>query len=173
MQMFKSSSTGETYAYDPAVVISIDAAGVSTGSVAGRAIAVPTDLVAYTPEPPSSAQLLAAAQAAQIQQLSDACAAQIISGFVSSALGITHTYPSSPTDQSNLIGVVASGVATAPFWCADPNGNWALVSHTAAQLKQVLIDGATDRVAYSVKLDGLVKQIMACTTPAAVQAVTW
>lgn len=116
---------------------------------------------------------LSTAQSNQIDALTKSCAASIVAGFSSSALGTAHTYPSQPIDQSNLIGAVASGLASVTFWCADSAGVWAVTSHTAAQIKQVLADGATQRMAFSVKLKGLVDQVMTATTDAAVQAVVW
>ncbi len=119
-------------------------------------------------------------QAAQSAALSAACAAAIVGGFSSSALGSAHTYPSQPNDQSNLIG--AATVSQAPglpstwtcnFWCVDSTGAWALRSHTAAQIQQVLADGLAAREALSTKLAGLVAQVQAAATTAAVQAIVW
>lgn len=120
-----------------------------------------------------TADQLTPAKADQIKLVTQACAAAIISGFTSSALGAAHTYPSQPTDQTNLIGAVASGLATINFWCADATMIWNFASHTAAQMKQVLADGGTQRMAYSSKLAGLVAQIQAAATVAAVRAVVW
>lgn len=116
---------------------------------------------------------LAAVQATQAETLSVACQAAITAGFSSSALGAAHAYPSQPLDQTNLIGAVSSGLANVNFYCADSTGAWARVSHTAAQIKQVLADGATQRMAYSAKLAGFVAQVNAATTVAAVQAIVW
>ncbi len=120
------------------------------------------------------------ARASQCANLSVACAGAIVAGFASSALGVPHTYPSQPTDQSNLIGAEAASrnpanpsTWTVPFWCADSTGVWALRAHTAAQIQQVLADGVAARVALSQKLAGLVAQVNAATTIAAVQAVVW
>lgn len=120
-----------------------------------------------------AAFVLANARAAQIAAITQSCAAAIVSGFASSALGTAHTYPSQPTDQTNLIGAVASGLATVNFWCADSTSVWGLTSHTAAQIKQVLADGGTQRMAYSAKLAGLAAQVQAATTVAAIQAIVW
>jgi hypothetical protein len=130
--------------------------------------------------PASAAALLAQAQAAQSAALSAACAAAIISGFQSSALGTAHTYPSQPNDQSNLIGATTRSQApglpstwTCNFWCADSTGAWALRPHTAAQIQQVLADAVSAREAFSSKLAGLVAQVQAATTIAAVQSVAF
>lgn len=121
----------------------------------------------------TAAQKLADAKTAQLDKVTQSCAAAIVAGFASSALGAAYTYHSQPNDQTNLIGAVASGLATVTFWCADATGVWSLVSHTAAQIKQVLADGGTQRMAYSVKLDTLAKQIVGASTVTAVQAIVW
>ncbi len=129
---------------------------------------------------PNASQLLLQAKAAQIATLSAFCASAIVSGFASSALGAAHTYPSQPNDQSNLIGAVTASLApnlpatwTCNFWCADSTGAWALRAHTAAQIQQVLADGVAAREGFSTKLAGLVAQVQAATTVAAVQAIVW
>jgi hypothetical protein len=109
----------------------------------------------------------------KISSLDALCKAEIISGFNSSALGALHTYPSKAEDQTNLIGSVASGLATIHFWCADSNGNWSMAEHTLAQITQVLADAAVQRVAYSVKLVGLIADVYAASTVAEVDAIVW
>lgn len=116
---------------------------------------------------------LDSAKAAKIQELMQACATAIVSGFSSSALGSPYIYPSQPIDQSNLIGAVASGLDPVKFWCEDATGNWGLAAHSAVQIKQVLADGASQRINYSVKLDGLVKQVTGATSAAAISAIVW
>jgi len=144
-------------------------AGRMTGAWGINPTAATKSLLPYTPPPPTLAQ----AQTTQQAALSASCAAAIVAGFTSSALGGTYTYPSQPADQTNLIGAVTSGVATVDFWCQDASGNWAMVPHTAAQIKQVLTDGVAARLALSAKLAGLATQVAAATTPAAAQAITW
>lgn len=70
----------------------------------------------------ASTLTLADAQASQIALLSNACQEQIVSGFTSSALGVSHTYPSRQTDQLNLTASVATALivqTTAGTWAAD------------------------------------------------------
>lgn len=117
--------------------------------------------------------ILENAKTAQIVAITQSCAGAIVSGFSSSALGTAHTYPSQPNDQTNLIGAVAGGLATINFWCADSTLAWSFASHTAAQIKQVLADGGTQRMADSTKLAGLVAQVQTATTVAAVQSIVW
>jgi hypothetical protein len=70
--------------------------------------------VLIAPAAPTAAQILATAQANQVSILSGACAAQIVGGQQSSALGAPHTYPSNLTvqhpDQQNLASSVLSAV---------------------------------------------------------------
>jgi hypothetical protein len=120
------------------------------------------------------------AQAAQIAALYAACDAEMVGGFVSSALGAAYTYPTKPTDQVNLIGAATDAnnpsnpsTWTRAFWCADGSGVWDRRDHTAAQMRQVMADGATAREALSAQLASLVAQVEAATTVAAVQAIVW
>ncbi len=132
------------------------------------------------PAAPTAAQLLAQARATQSAVLSAACSAAIVAGFPSSALGSACTYPSQPNDQTNLIGAVTASQSpglpstwTCNFWCADSTGAWALRSHTAAQIQQVLADAVVAREAFCAKLAGLVGQVDGATTLAEVQAIAW
>ena len=123
---------------------------------------------------------LAAAQEAKLAALSQACAAQIVGGYTSSALGSPYTYPSTPTDQSNMtVSVLASllpnlpGNWATPFWCADSTGAWAMRQHPAAQIQQAGSDGKSAVTAAQIKNASLGAEVMAATTIAAVNAITW
>jgi hypothetical protein len=83
----------------------------------------------------------------RITALSTACEVAIVSGFTSDALGTSHTYQSDRDDQLNLIGAV-SAAADMPFKCADATGAWGYRLHTAAQLRQVLNDGAAVKLTH-------------------------
>jgi hypothetical protein len=141
-------------------------------TVVGGALVAPT--------PPTAAQILATAQAAQIDLLNAACQAQIVAGFNSSALGASHTYPAQMTDQQNLSASVLASLLpnlpagwTTPFWCADGGGSWSYANHTAAQIQQVGQDGKAAILACLTKKAQLAAQVEAATTVAAVQAVVW
>lgn len=128
----------------------------------------------------SGAVPLAQAQEARRGFLRAACTAEIIGGFSSSALGAAHTYPSTPNDQTNLIGAVTASQSpglpsgwTCNFWCADSSGVWAQRSHTAAQIQKVLADGVVAREAASTKLVNAETQVQSATTVADVQKVVW
>lgn len=123
---------------------------------------------------------LAQAQATQVSVLSAACQNAIYAGFSSSALGSAYTYPAKDMDQQNLSSSVVASLMpsnaanwTTPFWCADANGNWAFVQHTAAQIQQVGIDGKTAILLNMAKNAQLAAQVMAATTSDAVSAITW
>lgn len=126
------------------------------------------------------APTLADARASQVALLRAACAAEIVAGYSSAALGAAHLYPSTPTDQANMAAsVLASllpGVAggwTTPFWCADAGGVWSFAEHTAAQIQQAGQDGKAMVVAAQSKLAGLEAQVAAAADAAAVAAINW
>jgi hypothetical protein len=129
---------------------------------------------------PTTAQLLAAKKTAQAATISATCQAAIVAGFTSSALGTAHTYPSNLVDQQNLAAnVLASLLPGLPAgWttlqmCADSNGVWSYVSHTAAQIQQVGTDAKSTIMALLVRNATAQTNIAAATTVAAVQAVTF
>lgn len=129
--------------------------------------------------PPSAAQRLATAQAGQISVLSQSCRTAILSGFTSSALGYTSTYPSNTDDQRNLSDAMSASLApnppaawTTPLWC-EANGGWKLMAHTAAQVQQVHCDWIAFRIAQQNKLIALTGQVNAAETPAAAAAIGW
>lgn len=139
-------------------------------------------LVAYTAPVLTSEQQMGDAKSAKSTDINTACTAQIMAGVVSTALGEAHTYPTKPTDQSNLSASVldsllpdnASNTSYAtPFWCCDANGKWAWVMHTAAQIQQVGRDVKASILAAQGKNAQLQAQITAATTVAAVNAITW
>lgn len=129
----------------------------------------------------SAAELLAAAQAAKVAELSTACKAAIYAGFTSDALGSAYSYPAKDTDQQNLSGSVlasllpsaAGGDWATPFWCADAAGAWEFRAHTAAQIQQVGQDGKAAILAAMARNQSLAAQVLAATTVDAVAAITW
>jgi hypothetical protein len=124
---------------------------------------------------------LASAQAQQIQNLSSACSQSIKSGFTSSALGSTYTYPSGLVDQQNLSTAVSTSMIpgtastwTTPFWCANSSGTWAWISHTASQIQQVQIDWLAAKSALQSKYASLSAQVLAVqTTVDDVAKIVW
>ncbi len=135
------------------------------------------DGVLVAPLPPTVEALLGQAKVQQAAKASIACAAALITGFASSALGIPHTYPSQDDDQRNLQSAVsASAVApsnwTTPIWCAN-NDAWSFTAHTASQIQQVNADWLAHRVAAQQKYADLIARINAATSIEEVQAIDW
>jgi len=117
----------------------------------------------------------AAAESASV--INVACAADIVGGFSSSALGIAHTYDSAMEDQLNLIGAAGANIDLL-YTCTDAAGVKDAVLHTAAQLKQVYADGVAHKTtqlskarALKVQLDALAAN--AATTQTDIDAVIW
>jgi hypothetical protein len=108
----------------------------------------------------------------KIEELNAACRAAIIGGFTSSALGAPHRYDSEEVDQLNLIGAVATG-GDLVYRCTDALGvkDWRL--HTAAQLHQVLADGAARKGALLHQASSLKAQAAEATTYELLQAIVW
>lgn len=120
------------------------------------------------------------AQAHQLDVLADACQAQIVSGFRSSALGAEHAYPAKLTDQVNLSASVIDSIVpglpsewTTPFWCAGADGVWRYEAHTASQIQQVGRDAKAAILAALERKAALETQVQAATTVEQVEAVTW
>lgn len=123
---------------------------------------------------------LTQAKATQLSRASQACAAAITSGFTSSALGSAHTYPSSLTDQANLVTHVMSSLLpglpstwTTPYICCDASGVWAYQDHTAAQIQQVGADWKAFLSSCLLKKKALEEKIKVAKTSEKVQAITW
>lgn len=119
-----------------------------------------------TPPPPT----LAEAQATQGSTIKTACAAAIVAGFSSSALGSAHTYASEPTDQTNISAAADAGGS---IWCEDGSGTWSFTAHTAAQAQQARSDLWAHIQSCQSKYATLLSQISAATTVATVEAVVW
>ena len=124
------------------------------------------------PLPPTSAQLLASAQAYQSAILTAACASSIVAGFTSSSLGSEYTYPSKVTDQANQVSIAASA-SGGLLWCATPGGTWALVQHTQEQAQAVQSSFSAWLNQCQQKLVTLNAQVAEAATPVSVSAVVW
>ncbi|WP_183899415.1 hypothetical protein [Rhizobium metallidurans] len=119
-------------------------------------------------------------KAARIATLTADCAAAIVGGYLSSALGSRHTYPSGVTDQINMMGSVTAsllpeltqGWAT-PFWCEDDAGIWAFRMHSAEQIQQAGSDGKMHVVTCQAKLEGLTAQVTTATSEETVTSINW
>jgi len=127
-----------------------------------------------------SATALADAKAKQSGIVSAACKAQIVGGFLSSALGAAHHYPAKSNDQQNLSASVLSSLLpglppdwVTPFWCADSADVWAFRLHTAAEIQQVGTDAKAAILAAMGKNEVLQALVAAASTIEQAQAVVW
>lgn len=140
------------------------------------------------PIPPESeliARVLEEAKTKKIEELSANCRQAILDGFISSSLGSPFKYDAEDVDQINLIGAVS---ATSPTPSA-PDGytiEYAVrpvvngvyqakyyTTHTHAQLRQVLNDGAAYKLAQLQHFNELRNNVYAAQTLQAIQAIVW
>lgn len=119
-------------------------------------------------------------QALKLAELDSACAAAILAGFDSDALGQPHHYPAKPTDQSNLQASVLASLQpgltadwTTPAWCQDAAGTWAYRDHTAAQIQQVGTAGKNVINACIARKIEREQQVARATTREEVNAIRW
>lgn len=113
-------------------------------------------------------------QNAKIAQLTD-FNQQASSTFQSSALGSVHTYLADDGAMGKLNGeytfINSSAYDNSPInWYTVEEGG---VIHTVAQFNQVWLDGRNHMADNFAKWDTLVKQVKACTTVDAVNAINW
>lgn len=117
---------------------------------------------------------------AAVARLTVACAAAIVGGYVSAALGSTHRYPSAITDQINMMGSVTASLLPelpedwlTPFWCADEAGDWAFRPHSAEAIQQAGADGKQHVQDCQAMLASLTTSVQAAATAAEVDAIEW
>jgi len=134
----------------------------------------------FGPVPPAPQPSLASLRAQKISALYAKCDSVITGGYTSSALGAPHTYPSSQTDQMNMMASVTASLLpnlqsgwTTPFWCADASGAWSMAQHTTTQIQQAGSDGKAFIVAAQEHLAVLTAQVNAAADAAAVAAIDW
>lgn len=128
----------------------------------------------------NAADQLGALKASRISVLTAACAAAIVGGYSSSALGSEHQYPSKVTDQINMMGSVTDSLLpgqapdwTTPFWCADESGAWAFRAHSAAEIQAAGADGKAHILECQANLGQLSAQVMAAASAEAVASIVW
>lgn len=124
-------------------------------------------------QPPTFDEL----KAAKSKEITDTCDAACVMGFISSALGTPHLYPSKVLDQQNLnASVVDSLLAhpadwTTPHMCQDVStGAWGYRPHTVAQIQQAGSDVKAGILTHLVKNATLQAQIAAITPASNSQA---
>ncbi|KVE40086.1 DUF4376 domain-containing protein [Burkholderia sp. BDU5] len=121
--------------------------------------------------PPTAAQQLATAQAAQIATLTQACANAITSGFSSNALGLANSYPSTLTDQANQ-NAAAQCSTGGLLWCAT-GGTWSFKSHTRAQAQAVVASFVAWLNKCQQQLVTLTDKVNEATSVDAVESIVW
>ncbi|MCZ7496255.1 hypothetical protein O8B39_17280 [Agrobacterium rhizogenes] len=116
----------------------------------------------------------------RLSELSRECEAKIVGGFLSSALGDQHTYPSNIKDQINLMGSVTDSLMpdlpadwATPFWVRDVNGIWSWKMHNVPQIQQAGRDGKTHVVNCQTTLAGLTDLVLSAETSEALSAIQW
>jgi hypothetical protein len=151
---------------------------LSNGEIAGYddSALVPADAVAITAEQFSaiatdSVLTLAAAQGDQIATLQEECAAAIVSGFSSTALGTVYQYPSTLTDQQNQ-NTVANCASGGQLWCSN-GSTWGLTAHTQPEAQAVVASFAAWLNACQSQLVALVAKVSSATTNENVDAIVW
>jgi hypothetical protein len=170
MQTFQNTVNQTVWQFDPDVIV-VDTDGVfSFKTSSGVPLKVPTTLVPFTIPTPTPAQLLADAQTTQSAIVKTSCANAITTTFSSSALGNAFNYDCGPLDQANISYVSVHGGS---LWCQSGSNPWAFTAHTAAQGLQVQADMTAHIQAQQTIYAGLLSQINAATTVAAVQAIVW
>lgn len=109
----------------------------------------------------------------KIVEINAHCAAEIVAGFESSALGSMHRYQSDRDDQTNLLGLVAADTDL-PLKCQAVNvTDWSYLLHTAAQLKLALRDGANHKLQLLQRCNDIKLRIKNAQTLDAIQAEVW
>lgn len=112
-------------------------------------------------------------RANKLWELEAACDGEILAGFPSDALGDLHHYDSDIVDQINLLGAVMLGQPT-PHKCRkDGEADKQWHTHTAAQMRKVVADGATHRRGILQKFTNLKQSVKAMTDAAQIESVVW
>jgi len=175
MKYFVNNKTGDVSGYDSVTQIKlIKALDVKLYT---EIINLPSQHEAW--DPASKAFVFDVVKAVTVQKsiINDACAAMLVSGFTSSALGAAHIYDSKMEDQLNLMGAASAAIAM-PYTCIDAAGVKAEVTHTASQIKKVFDDGLAFKSTQLSKARTLKTQLdvlvaNAATTQADIDLVVW
>ncbi len=116
----------------------------------------------------------------RINALSADCGKAIVGGFQSDALGFVHTYPSTATDQLNLMGSVTDSLIPGlaedwetPFWVCDTEGLWSFKAHSAEEIQKAGQDGKAHIINCQRKLSTLTERVMNAKSENGVAAVVW
>ncbi|TVO70915.1 hypothetical protein FHP88_15795 [Sedimenticola selenatireducens] len=113
-------------------------------------------------------------KASKLEEMLDACEAQIRAGFISNALGDDHLYDTAKdSDQLNLIAAGLGGIDI-PFTCTKlSDGVKAQRLHTAVQITQVYTAASAEKVRLLGVMDSLRTAISTAVSVVDVEAITW
>jgi hypothetical protein len=117
----------------------------------------------------------------KLKIINNACRSTIYAGYLSSAQGQPHIYPSKDKDQLNMIASVTDSLNPTndvtwqtPFWCANPDGtDWQYRMHTATQIQKAGADGKAHIVAQLSKNAALQAAIQQATTQEELELISW
>ncbi|RMO79785.1 hypothetical protein ALQ33_200045 [Pseudomonas syringae pv. philadelphi] len=118
-------------------------------------------------------------KADKLAQISADCAEEIVGGFACDALGAQYTYPSKPTDQSNLMASVLSSLTASgdewqtPVWCYDVMGVGDYRSHSAVQVQAVGNASLSARNDALAKKADLEARVSSATKANQVSEINW
>jgi hypothetical protein len=123
-----------------------------------------------------TAEALASYKQHKIESISEICESEIIAGFPSNALGVTHQYSFDTDDQANISGIM---IAINSNLCP-PTRLWRTIDagpfqHTIAQLQQLFVDGMIHKGNIMDKKGSLKDRIndVATDTTEKVDAIVW
>lgn len=121
-----------------------------------------------------ASDILSGAKSAKLEELKTKCAEVIQSGFTSTALGTSHTYPSDPTSMIYFNATHNRFQSDATF----TQVNWQTIDsgylvHTKAQFEQAYHDGHQFGIDQEAHLAQLITDLLSATTVDAVNAITW
>lgn len=138
-----------------------------------------TSNLSLSASPPVLRDGLEQIKTAKLAEIRAACAAEIVGGFTSFALGSLHIYPSQPSDQSNLLAAVLSSLSApvqdweTPVWCVDDQGLGAYRMHTAAQVQAVGNDSLSARNAALANKAALESRITQALLVEQIETSSW
>lgn len=177
MQTFIDTATQKIYAFNDDVEVIQTAGGYSFRAAHGAALNVPTTLQPYTPPPPTAAQLLSAAQTAQMATLTSGYQSAIYADIqYTSVGGVSQTFQAdagSVNILSQQLDVYVTAGAPLPSgyaWTATDNTQ---VPFTVADLKGLASAIGARGVEAFFHLQTQKAAVRAATTIADVQAITW
>ncbi|MCK5307045.1 MAG: hypothetical protein KAJ73_00400 [Zetaproteobacteria bacterium] len=111
-------------------------------------------------------------KASKIEELSEACADDIVQGFSSDVLGADHWYASTMEDQTNIIGAALFN-SDMPFKATPAGDVRQYIDHTAAQIQTVFQTGVGVKQLILNQYDTLKNQVLAAGSETAVNSIVY